>query len=279
MNTPSEALGGSASMTTGHTSFPSVNSAWIYWRSQGASSKPRPLHSPRGVPPPLTFVVGNTVYPGHLFTLTAPWKMHPTHDTLKEVYKPHKSPLTCQIDSNMPHLPSRSREPVRSQFSHAENLLFLPGNSGDLQGPGAKLHAWDGWRIYLGPPKHIHTIQLLTKSVYTHTHTHIHTNAQGTSSVRTSDARARSHAVSCHLGELPSLAPDSSAESRHRSYNQRTNALQTLSSKHQSQDSRATAEQVCGALCVGAAVGVGRKTAISTGCGQRGASSRRGSSF
>ena len=115
--------------------------------------------------------------------------------------------------------------------------------------------------------------------VHTHTHTHTHTNAQGTSSVRTRDARARSHAMSRHLGELPSLAPDSSAESRHRPYNQRTNALQTLTGKHQSRDSRGTAEQVCGALCVGAAVGVDRKTAISTGCGQRGASSRRGSSF
>lgn len=88
----------------------------------------------------------------------------------------------------------------------------------------------------------------------TQTYSHNPTsNQECVHSVRTRDARAHSHAVSRHLGELPSLAPDSSAESRHKPYNQRTNALQTPTGRRQSRDPRGTAEQVCGPLCVGAA--------------------------
>ena len=96
-----------------------------------------------------------------------------------------------------------------------------------------------------GPHKHIHTIQLLTKSVHTHTHTHTH-RCPGDDQGEAWDACAQCHTVSHHLGNLSSLAPDNSTESLQKPYNQRTNALQTLTAKHQSRDSRRAAEQVRG---------------------------------
>ena len=128
-----------------------------------------------------------------------------------------------------------------------------------------------------GPHKHIHTIQLLTKSVHTHTHTH---RCPGDDQGEAWDACAQCHTVSRHLGNLSSLAPDNSTESLQKPYNQRTNALQTLTAKHQSRDSRRAAEQVRGGPGL---LGGGRGCAQekchvhwlqSEGCGLRGASSR-----
>ena len=86
--------------------------------------------------------------------------------------------------------------------------------------------------------------------------------------------------MSRHLGDLSSLAPDNSTESLQKPYDQRTNALQTVASKHQSRDSGGAAEQVHGGPgLLGGGCGCAQENCHlhwlqSKVCGLRGASSR-----